>query len=124
MLKWEADEEVANKELDAKLKQVAEVRAAQEAEIKMLEQENANLRRRVAVAAQKKEEVKKKVLFANRSAEVLLDQFNTVSAEVERVHTRPPCEEVLYRISKNVLFILFPGQLGARAGVDEGNDAA
>ena len=124
MLKWEADEEVANKELDAKLKQVAEVRAAQEAEIKMLEQENANLRRRVAVAAQKKEEVKKKVLFANRSAEVLLDQFNTVAAEVERVHSRPPCEEVLYRISKNVLFILFPGQLGARAGVDEGNDAA
>merc|ERR1719370_1002574 len=60
----------------------------------MLEQENANLRRRVAVAAQKKEEVKKKVLFANRSAEVLLDQFNTVAAEVERVHTRPPCEEV------------------------------
>merc|ERR1719495_744675 len=51
----------------------------------MLEQENANLRRRVAVAAQKKEEVKKKVLFA---------QFNTVAAEVERVHTRPPCEEV------------------------------
>ena len=98
LLKWEADEEVANKELDAKLKQVAEVRAAQEAEIKMLEQENANLRRRVALAAQKKE-VKKKVLFANRSAEVLLDQFNTVAAEVERVHTRPPCEEVLYRIS-------------------------
>ena len=51
---------------------------------------------RVAVAAQKKEEVKKKVLFANRSAEVLLDQFNTVAAEVERVHTRPPCEEVLH----------------------------
>ena len=99
LLKWEADEEVANKELDAKLKQVAEVRAAQEAEIKMLEQENANLRRRVAVAAQKKEEVKKKVLFANRSAEVLLDQFNTVAAEVESVHTRPPCEEVKYRIS-------------------------
>ena len=96
LLKWEADEEVANKELDAKLKQVAEVRAAQEAEIKMLEQENANLRRRVAVAAQKKEEVKKKVLFANRSAEVLLDQFNTVAAEVERVHSRPPCEEVLH----------------------------
>ena len=124
MLKWEADEEVANKELDAKLKQVAEVRAAQAAEIKMLEQGNANLRRHVAVAEQKKEEVKKKALFASRKAEVLLDQFNIVAAEVERVHTRPPCEEVLYRISKNVLFILFPGQLGARAGVDEGNDAA
>merc|ERR1719495_2198294 len=60
----------------------------------MLEQENANLRRRVAVAAQKKEEVKKKALFARRTAEVLLDQFNTVAAEVERVHSRPPCEEV------------------------------
>ena len=88
LLKWEADEEVANKELDAKLKQVAEVRAAQAAEIKMLEQENANLRRHVAVVEQKKEEVKKKALFASRKAEVLLDQFNTVSAEVERRSSR------------------------------------
>ena len=38
MLRLEADEEVANKELDAKLKYVAEVEAVQNTEIEALEQ--------------------------------------------------------------------------------------
>ena len=38
LLRWEANEEVANKELDAKLKYVAEVEAVQNTEIEALEQ--------------------------------------------------------------------------------------
>ena len=88
LLRWEADEEVANKELDAKLKHVAEVKAAQNTEIEALEKQNEILRRRVAVAEQKKEEVQRKALFAQRKTEVLLERFNMVTTDVERVQSR------------------------------------
>ena len=76
LMRWEADEEVANKELDAKLKQIAEVKAAQNAEIEALERENEIRQRRVAMAEQKKEEIQRKALFTQRKAEVLLERFN------------------------------------------------
>ena len=88
LLRWEADEEVANKELDAKLKHIAEVKAAQNTEIEALEKQNEILRKRVAVAEQKKEEVQRKALFAQRKAEVLLERFNMVTTDVERVQSR------------------------------------
>ena len=88
LLRWEADEEVANKELDAKLKHIAEVKAAQNTEIEALEKQNEILRRRVAVAEQKKEEVQRKALFTQRKTEVLLERFNMVTTDVERVQSR------------------------------------
>ena len=94
LLRWEADEEVANKELDAKLKQAEEVKAAQRLELEAVEKENERLQRRVAVAAQKKEEVQRKTLFTQRKAEVLLDRFNVVTADVERLQSTQPCVEV------------------------------
>ena len=94
LLRWEADEEVANKELDAKLKHIAEVKAAQNAEIEALERENEIRRRRVAMAEQKKEEIQRKALFTQRKAEVLLERFNMVSADVERVQRRAPAVKV------------------------------
>ena len=94
LLRWEANEEVANKELDAKLKQVAEVKAAQNTEIQALEKQNKILQRRVAVAEQKKEEVQRKALFTARKAEVLLERFNRVTTDVERVQSRAPAAKV------------------------------
>ena len=94
LLRWEANEEVANKELDAKLKQVAEVKAAQNTEIQALEKQNEILQRRVAVAEQKKEEVQRKALFTQRKAEVLLEHFNKVATDVERVQCRGPAAKV------------------------------
>ena len=94
LLRWEADEEVANKELDAKLKQAEEVKAAQRDELEAVEKENERLQRRVAVAAQKKEEVQRKALFTQRKAQVLLDRFNVVTADVERLQSTQPCVEV------------------------------
>ena len=94
LLRWEADEEVANKELDAKLKQAEEVKAAQRVELEAVEKENERLQRRVAVAAQKKEEVQRKTLFTQRKAQVLLDRFNVVTADVERLQSTQPCVEV------------------------------
>ena len=88
LLKWEADEEMASKELDGKLKHVGEVKAAQELEIQDLEEQNENLRRRVAVAEQKKEEVRKKALFTNRKAEVLFDHFDNITINMERLQSR------------------------------------
>jgi len=88
LLRWEADEEVANKELDAKLKHVAEVKVAQNTEIEALEKQNEILRKRVAVAEQKKEEMQRKALFAQRKSEVLLERFNMVATDVERVQSR------------------------------------
>ena len=94
LLRWEADEEVANKELDAKLKQAEEVKATQRLELEAVEKENERLQRRVAVAAQKKEEVQRKALFTQRKAQVLLDRFNVVTADVERLQSTQPCVEV------------------------------
>ena len=94
LLRWEADEEVANKELDAKLKQIAEVKTAQNAEIEALERENEIRQRRVAMAEQKKEEIQRKALFTQRKAEVLLERFNMVSTDVERVQRREPAVKV------------------------------
>ena len=94
LMRWEADEEVANKELDAKLKQIAEVKAAQNAEIEALERENEIRQRRVAMAEQKKEEIQRKALFTQRKAEVLLERFNMVSTDVERVQRREPAVKV------------------------------
>ena len=94
LLRWEADEEVANKELDAKLKHIAEVKAAQNDEIEALERENEIRRRRVAMAEQKKEEIQRKALFTQRKAEVLLERFNMVSNDVERVQRREPAVKV------------------------------
>ena len=94
LLRWEADEEVANKELDAKLKHIAEVKAAQNDEIEALERENEIRRRRVAMAEQKKEEIQRKALFTQRKAEVLLERFNMVSTDVERVQRREPAVKV------------------------------
>ena len=94
LLRWEADEEVANKELDAKLKQAEEVKATQRLELEAVEKENERLQRRVAVAAQKKEEVQRKTLFTQRKAQVLLDRFNVVTADVERLQSTQPCVEV------------------------------
>ena len=96
LLRWEADEEVANKELDSKLKHAAEVKAAQNAEIEALEKQNEILRRRVAVAEQKKEEVQRKALFTQRKADVLLERFNMVTTDVERVQSRGPVAKVLF----------------------------
>ena len=94
LLRWEADEEVANKELDAKLKHVDELKAAQNAEIEALEKENEIRQRRVAMAEQKKEEIQRKALFTQRKAEVLLERFNMVSTDVERVQSREPAVKV------------------------------
>ena len=94
LLRWEADEEVANKELDAKLKQAEEVKAAQRDKLEAVEKENERLQRRVAVAMQKKDEVQRKTLFTQRKAEVLLERFNVVTADIERLQSRPPGAKV------------------------------
>ena len=94
LLRWEADEEVANKELDAKLKQAEEVKATQRDKLEAVEKENERLQRRVAVAMQKKDEVQRKTLFTQRKAEVLLEHFNVVTADIERLQSRPPGAEV------------------------------
>ena len=94
LLRWEADEEVANKELDAKLKHIVELKTAQNAEIEALEKENEIRQRRVAMAEQKKEEIQRKALFTQRKAEVLLERFNMVSTDVERVQRREPAVKV------------------------------
>ena len=104
LLRWEADEEVANKELDAKLKHIAEVKAAQNAEIVALERENEIRRRRVAMAEQKKEEIQRKALFTQRKAEVLLERFNMVSTDVERVQRREPAAKVSIELKQNLHF--------------------
>ena len=96
LLRWEADEEVANKELDSKLKHAAEMKAAQNAEIEALEKQNEILRRRVAVAEQKKEEMQRKALFTQRKADVLLERFNMVTTDVERVQSRGPVAKVFF----------------------------
>ena len=94
LLRWEADEEVANKELDAKLKHVAEVKAAQNTEIQALEKQNEVLQRQVAAAEQKKEDMQRKALFMQRKVEVLLERFNIVATDVERVQSRGPAVKV------------------------------
>ena len=94
LLRWEADEEVANKELDAKLKQAEEVKATQRDKLEAVEKENERLQRRVAVAMQKKDEVQRKTLFTQRKAEVLLERFNVVTADIERLQSRPPAAQV------------------------------
>ena len=94
LLRWEADEEVANKELDSKLKHAAEMKAAQNAEIEALEKQNEILQRRVAVAEQKKEEVQRRALFTQRKADVLLEHFNKVTADAKRVQSREPAVKV------------------------------
>ena len=96
LLRWEADEEVANKELDAKLKHVEEVKAAQNTEIEALEKQNETLQKRVAVAEQKKEEIQRKALFTQRKADVLLERFNMVTTDVERVQSRGPVAKVFF----------------------------
>ena len=95
LLRWEADEEVANKELDAKLKHVAEVKAAQNAEIQALEKKNGILQKQVAAAEQKKEDMQRKALFMQRKVEVLLERFNIVATDVERVQSRGPAVKVI-----------------------------
>ena len=101
LLRWEADEEVANKELDAKLKHVGEVKALQNTEINALEKQNEILRRRVAAAEQKKEEIQRKALFTQRKADVLLERFNMVTNDVERVQSRGPVAKVFFSASIN-----------------------
>ena len=95
LLRWEADEEVANKELDAKLKHVAEVKAAQNTEIQALEKQNEVLQKQVAAAEQKKEDMQRKALFMQRKVEVLLERFNIVATDVERVQSRGPAVKVI-----------------------------
>ena len=95
LLRWEADEEVANKELDAKLKHVAEVKAAQNTEIQALEKQNEVLQKQVAAAEQKKEDMQRKALFTQRKVEVLLERFNIVATDVERVQSRGPAVKVI-----------------------------
>ena len=94
LLRWEADEEVANKELDAKLKHIAEVKAAQNTEIEALEKQNEILRKQVAVAEQKKEEVQRKALFTQRKVDVLLERLDMVTTDVERVKSKGPAVKV------------------------------
>ena len=65
-------------------------------QVKALEKQNEILRRRVAVAEQKKEEIRRKALFTQRKADVLLERFNMVTNDVERVQSRGPVAKVLF----------------------------
>ena len=50
-------------------------------QVKALEKQNEILRRRVAVAEQKKEEIRRKALFTQRKADVLFERFNIVTTD-------------------------------------------